>query len=69
MPKTLPKFSDCEKYALRLPVPALGLTALPEDATVADYEQRAREISYDLIRDSEGERGLAATLQKLGAIP
>ncbi len=62
-------FTDCEKYALRFPVPALELPALPDDATDADYEQRALEISYDIIRDSEGERGLVATLQRFGAIP
>ncbi len=60
--------TDLEKYALRFPVPFLGLPALPEDASAADYEKRAEEISYDLIRDSEGERGLVSTLFRLGAI-
>ncbi len=60
--------TDLEKYALRFPVPFLGLPALPEDATDADYEARAKEISYDLLKDSEGESGLVATLQILGAI-
>ena len=60
--------TDLERYALSFPVPFLGLPALRPDATDADYEQRAHELSYDLLRDSEGESGLVATLQILGAI-
>jgi len=60
--------TDLERYALSFPVPALDLPALGPDATDADYEKRAQEISYDLIRDTEGERGLVSTLFRLGAI-
>ncbi len=60
--------TDLERYALSFPVPFLGLPALRPDATDADYEARAKEISYDLIRDTEGERGLVSTLFHLGAL-
>ena len=59
--------TDLEKFALSFPVPALDLPAL-HDASDEAYVQRALELSYDLIRDTEGERGLVSTLFRLGAL-
>lgn len=59
-------FSDFERYALCCPVPALALPRL-DNPTEEALAQRANTIAYDIIRDTEGERGLVALLQKLGA--
>ena len=59
-------FTGFETYSLSWAVPALGLPAL-ECPTEAELVQRAYDISYDIIRDTEGERGLVALLQKLSA--
>jgi hypothetical protein len=47
-------------------IPACEIPALRADATDAELEQRAQELSYDLVRD-EGEAGLVANLTNLGA--
>ncbi len=61
-------FTPFERYALSVAIPSCELPALPDNATDAQLEQRAEEISYDLLRDDEGERGLAKSLTNLGAI-
>jgi hypothetical protein len=60
-------FSDFEKWALSLPVPSF---ALPQQCnpTDADLWRRAVEISFDLIRDNEGEKGLAAIMVQIGIL-
>ncbi len=61
-------FTPFERYALSVAIPSCELPALPDSATEAQLEERAVEIGYDLILN-EGDSGLVATLQKLGAIP
>jgi hypothetical protein len=60
-------FSDFERWALSVPVPCFGLPAQVRP-TDADLWRRAVEISFDLIRKDEGEKGLAAILVQLGAL-
>jgi hypothetical protein len=60
-------FSNFERWALSLAVPALELPPLPENATDTELWRRAVQISYDLIRD-EGEKGLATILVQNGAL-
>ena len=58
-------FTDFERYALSVPVPALQLPRL-ENPTVDQLAERCLLISYDLLRDTEGEAGLVALLTRLG---
>jgi hypothetical protein len=60
-------FSEFEKWALTLPVPAFNLPALinPSDS---ELWRRAVEISYDIARINEGEIALATILIQLGSI-
>ena len=58
-------FTDFERYALSAPVPALQLPRL-ENPTVDQLAERCLLISYDLLRDTEGETGLVAILTRLG---
>jgi hypothetical protein len=57
--------TDFEQYALSVPVPALDLPRLA-NPTVDDLAERSLLISYDLIKDTEGEAGLVALLTRLG---
>ena len=60
-------FSEFERWALSIAVPSFGLPALA-DPTDDELWRRAVQISFDLIRDSEGEKGLAAIMTQIGAL-
>ena len=58
-------FTPFQRWALSLPVPALGLDGLTH-ARQGELEKRAREISFDLCPQTDDD--LAQCLVELGAL-